>query len=341
MSVWYRQYGSSRASKHTLAILGRIESYLTAVAGPCPPVTSVRIGAGPGDQHDFEVEVELAAGVTLAVRYQSVDEEARDPGALEDQGGAVAWLVAESVKEFMGHGAPALADVLHDLRLRTRRTLACWWAEGIHATLEDIRSVRAEHAGPDDDLAVEARLRHLDDRLRPAIRALEAATPDLLGAQIESCKPEMARRSNARAELARHGADGWVDQLALNAIAQRDEVGPALRMIASGRPYGLSEELTVFVRAGHVRCHGWDEVNPSFSWNRDSVIIHGKSVPAVALTALVGRPVSHLVEHPVLSDDMIVTEATARHEYGLHSVRADFEQPRRLFCSASGRVWDP
>ena len=46
-----------------------------------------------------------------------------------------------------------------------------------------------------------------------------------------------------------------------------------------------------------------------------------------------------LVEHPVLSDDVIVTDVSSRFEQGVHSIRAAFEQPRLLFCSASGRVW--
>lgn len=36
---------------------------------------------------------------------------------------------------------------------------------------------------------------------------------------------------------------------------------------------------------------------------------------------------------------MIVTDVSSRFEHGVHSIRAAFEQPRLLFCSASGRIW--
>lgn len=340
--VWHREHGRGHASIGTLAMLDSIETKLLAFDDPRPCVTSIRIGAGLRDEYDYEVEVELAPGATLAVRYQLVDEDGRDPDSLDDSSGAVAWHVAKSVEEFMACGAASLAGQIHGLRLGVRRILAGWWAEGTHVTLVDIRFVRTDHVGRDDAMTVEVRLQDLNDRLRPAIVALQAKRPEHLEGTIAAWRPGISARFAARAELALQGADGWVDQLVVNAIAlQGDDVGTVLRMIASGQPYGLSQELTVFMYDGHVQCHGRDAAHPDFSWNRSSVTIYGESPPDTVLVALNGRPISCLVEHPVLSDDMIITHASAISEFGVHSVTADFEQPRLLFCSASGRVWDP
>ena len=339
MTRWHREQGRSNACVHTLAILDEIEKELPAFNHPRPFVTSIRVGAGIPDLYDFEVELELAPGATLAVRYGFADDEYRDGGPLDDEEGAVASLVLESLKECQAFGAGKLADLLHDLRVRTRRIVAGWSAEGTHVSLLDIRLVRTQYWRSADDLTVEVRLRCLGNRLEPTIEGLEVAHPDLLDAELASWRPHMDVRYAAQAALARQGADGVVDQLVLNALALHGDVAEALRTLGSGRLDWLTRELTVFVNDGHVRCHGRDTSLIDVKWNRNSITIFGKKAPASILDTLVGQPVRKIIEHPVLSDDMIILQATSCLEHGVTSVCAEFEQPLRLFCSASGRVW--
>ncbi|MFW2850725.1 hypothetical protein ACM61V_02200 [Sphingomonas sp. TX0543] len=339
VNIWRREYGRQSASDLALEILDDIERKLVAFSDPRPIVRSIRIGAGLRDLHDFEVEVELAPGAILAVRYQSVDEEGRDPDALENQAGSVAFLVGEGVKDLAAFGFGALADVLHDLRVRARKAFAEYWAGGVYETLVDIRIIYTEFWLPRDGVTFGLRFRCLDDKLRPSIETLETTDPDSLEAELAS--PQQDLRFARKAELARQGADGWVDQLVLNAAAQYGDVAKILRGEQSEIPLWLSQALTIWTTDGHVRCHGWDESNPNFRWNRNSIEILGRSAPDTVLTAMRGRPITQLVEHPVLSDDMVISHAYSRFEYDTHSIRAEFEQPRRLFCGASGRVWDP
>lgn len=338
VSIWHREYGRQSASDLALEILDDIERKLVAFSDPRPIVWSIRIGAGLRDLHDFEVEVELAPGAILAVRYQSVDEESRDPDALENQASSVAFHVGEGVKDLAAFGIGALADVLHDLRVRTRKALARCWADGIYETLVDIRIVYTEYWLPRDGVTFEITFRCLDDKLRPTIGTLEITDPDCLEAELASSR--QALRFARKAELARQGADGWVDQLVLNAAAQYGDVAKILRGELSGAPLWLSQALTIWTTDGHVRCHGWDASNPNFRWNRNSIEILGRSAPDTVLTAMRGQPITQLVEHPVLSNDMVISHAYAKFEFDIHSIHAEFEQPRRLFCGASGRVWD-
>ena len=115
MATWLREYGRGNASPHTLGILDKVGTDLACSDRSCLEVTSIRIGAGLKDHHDFEVEVKIAPGITLAVRYQSVDEDDRDENDLEDEGGSVAWLVAQAVKVLQAEGVPTLADWFHNL----------------------------------------------------------------------------------------------------------------------------------------------------------------------------------------------------------------------------------
>lgn len=238
-------------------------------------------------------------------------------------------------------GASKLADVLHDVRVRVRKTLAQWSAEGTYATLVDVRLVSNEYSRSDEALNMEVRITCLDDRLKPGITAIDVSHPDELDTQLARLRPVMDLSSARQAALARQGGDGMVDQLVLNAHAQYGDVADMLRQFASGWGVTLSEALTIFMYDGHVQCHGWDPSRPQVHWSVNRVTIHGKSAPSTVLNALAGKPISALIKHPVLTEDMVITNAFSKYEHGEHSVRAEFDQRQWVFCGASGRVWLP
>ncbi|MDH7972992.1 hypothetical protein QH494_12465 [Sphingomonas sp. AR_OL41] len=337
MSIWRPRDGKERASPHTLDILGDVERGLSAFAEPRPVVSSIRIGAGLADLHDFEVEIAFAPGAILAIRYQSVDEEGRDPDSLENEAGAVAWLAIDQIRECDTLGFGRLADLLHDARMQARKEVAGWWPDGITARFGDVRLVSDEYWGPRDMLKTEARIQCIDERLRHTITTVESDHPDELAAELASWRPTLKERYASLAELAAQGADGMVDQLVLNALAFYGDDGTTLGRFRTGQPYRWFNDLTIFAQDNRLRCHGKDG---DLQWNRNSVTVFGRSAPDTVLITLIGQPVTRLVEHPVLSDDMIVTEAHSKFAFDVHSIYAEFEQPQRLFCSASGRVWD-
>jgi len=337
MNIWRAGDGRENASHHALNILDDIERGLDTFAEPRPIVASIRIGAGLDDIHDFEVEIAFAPGAILAVRYQSVDEEGRDPDSLENEASAVAWQAIEQTRECETLGFGKLADLLHDARMKARKEIAGWWAAGINARFGDVRLVGYEYWGLCDMLKTEARIQCLDDRLRHKIATVEADHPDLLAEELAALRPGLQERSASLAELAAEGADGMVDQLVLNALAFYGDDGTTLGRFRTGQSYRWFNDLTIFAENNLMRCHGRDG---DFQWNRNSVTLFGRSAPDTVLISLIGQPVTRLVEHPVLSDDMIITEARSKFEFDVHSIHAEFEQPQRLFCSASGRIWD-
>lgn len=341
MAIWRREHGRDRASAHALAILDAINVDLSTSPNTYPQVASIRIGAGIHDHHDFEVEVMIDAGVTVAVRYQSVDEEGRDEDDLESGSGTVAYHAVYAVKCLLqSKGPEKLAKKIHNLRVQARKTIARWHAEGAHAQFMNIRIVWTEYTVRSDDLLIEMRLGCLDDRLRPTILDLEVTDPEQLETELEGLRPNIERRFKMRTALAHQGATGMIDQLTINAISQDDDLDVAIRTIGSGFSPYLSPDLTVYSTDGVVQCHGRDMSNSGLSWNRNRISLAGRSLPETALLQLSGRPITDLVEHPVLSADMIITQASNRSEYGAHFVHAEFEQPFRLFCGTSGYVWD-
>lgn len=68
--------------------------------------------------------------------------------------------------------------------------------------------------------------------------------------------------------------------------------------------------------------------------------IFNQALQDTLLSLLPCHRITELVEHGVLSDDMIITEISNKFEYDIHSIHAKFEHPQRLLCAASGRIWD-
>ena len=338
MAIWRREHGRARASRHTLEMLDDIERRLGEYPEPRPSVASIRIGAGLHDSFDFETEIEIAPGAIVAVRYQSVDEEGRDPDYLEGEGGAVAWETLNAVKDFHELGAGFAADTLHDMRVHARKIFAQWSAAGVHATFGDIRFVRTEYSRDEDALVADLRYRGLNDWLRPALHSFEIQEPSELEDILAAYRPSIAAQFATKADLARNGADGFADRMVLNAIVREWEVGAALRALARGQYLSLSEALTFYMSNGHLRCHGRSP-GGELSWNKDRVDLHGLALPDTAAAALIGRPITDLVTHSVLSDDMIISDVGSTGDYGGHAVRVTIEQPTLMFCGASGRVW--
>ncbi|TPG16733.1 hypothetical protein EAH87_13885 [Sphingomonas koreensis] len=339
MKVWRSNHERQAASPHALKILDGVEAGLRRIGDRRSRVTSIGILAHYFDTYDFEVVIELAPGTVVAVRYGSVDDEDREGDPEDRDGGAVAHLVVSTVEELLLMGADQLADIVHGVRMRARQVLAGWSAEGTHVVLRDIRLVRNEYSPAAGELPFEMALLGLDRRPRPAVAWDQVDHPDRLEDTLAKLRPEMDRRFAMHCALSRQGADGLVDQLVVNAIAIHMDVGAVLRQIASGVWPHLPCSLTVFDDEGRLRCHGNGSARTDFRWNRDTVTISGMTLPATVLTAKVGRPVTELVTHAVLSDDMTILDASSHSDKFGRSVKLMFDQPKLAFCGASGRVW--
>jgi hypothetical protein len=338
MTIWRREHGRDCASAHAFAILKAIETDIGGGPNTFPQVASIRIGASRLDSHDFEVEMAIAPGVAVAVLYQSVNEEGRDPDDLESEGGSVAFNAVYAAKSLQAY-APALTERFYVLRVRTRKMLAGWQADGAQAQLIDIRLIWTEHNFEGDEPRMELRIRCLDGSLRPMVERLDLFNAGDLETVLAGLRSHVEGRFKMRAALARQGATGLIDQIALNAISQYAEVAAILRTLASRSGSFFLGDTIIFRTTGVVQCDGYDRYTPKLSWNRHSITIHGQSLPDTTLAASIGRPITDLVEHPILSQDMIIWRAYEAFDPG-PAILAELIMPQRLYCGVSGRTWE-
>ena len=149
----------------------------------------------------------------------------------------------------------------------------------------------------------------------------------------------MGDRQKTKSFLESRGAHGTIDQLAVNMIALHHDVGEVLRS-GNLNAYPASEDSIYLCEDGHVSCIGSSASSPPVSWYDNVVHVKGITLPEATLAAVPGSPITRVVDHKVLSSNMIVTRAHVDADWPEPILVIEFEQPRLLYCRYTGRVWE-
>lgn len=335
MKMWYRHDGRSTASKLALEILQYVDEHLRGFEWR-PRVTSIGINEGRGDNYYFEVELEFSPGAFVVVRYGDCDDTER--GGICTDSDAIGQAIFVVFEDFRKTGINVLSAMLYDARHEALKTLSTWSGGATHAELVKPRLLRDEWIRGEEYLS-DLEFRVLDDKLSLSELNIVADHPSLLNAELKTHRELMDLRFARKTELARQGADGSIDQIAINAIAQRCHIADGIRWVANRTVEARHPDLYLYVRDGHIGCEGYDAQNSNFHWNGSSLTLWNCTLPEIALSQLAGQPITRLIEHPILSSDMIITEASSAKIGERQAIKVIFDQPKRLFCKASGRSW--
>lgn len=230
-----------------------------------------------------------------------------------------------------------LSDALHDVRVASRRIVAGWTRSGVQSRLIDVQLAPYDGWRGSTVPTLRLLVQGVDDTLNTCIEEVRLENAHALEREMAEVADRLRQRQNARAELARMGASGSIDQLALNAIAHFGDVAETLRRFATEWRFWLPDWTALLMRDGEVTA-GNGTANPAMHIGRRSITIDGARLPESELVAAVGRPVTDFVDHAFLSPDMIVVGAKGSDD-GHPMVTFDLAVPEWLFCSVSGRVW--
>lgn len=316
-------------------VLGAIDTHGT------PETRLVRVGRTDDEEEDYnrlEVDIELAPGIVLPTPYGRLEGIAEGWEDENDDAEGLTRDVIEGIKAAVPLIEP-IADMLHDLRRRSRIVIASWQRAGLPAELIDVRLAPVDHWRGQAVPNVVVLFRGLNDRLQQDVVEVPVETHDELEKALSDHRYEFETRNDARTALSEHGATGRIDQLAINAITHSTDLAAILRMFSSEWRLWLNDGTAIMMRDGHLTANaGGDDEN--FEWSGDQVILTSMFISQAQLDAAVGQPVSALIDHPLLTPDIIVTEARSTIDHGQPIVQITFDQPRRLFCAITGRVWD-
>lgn len=291
------------------------------------------------DYHRLEALVELAPGMLLPVEHGLVESllEGWEQEGGEDQADFL-HLIVEGVEACMPM-LPKLADILHDARVAARRVVAAWNADGIPTRLIDVRLAPYDHWCGSTEPKLLVLIENLNNLMEPEPLEVHVDTPAKLEGEMVAWREDVAAAYARRTDLAAKGATGTIDQVAINALAHFGELGHGIRRLATEWRYWLPDDTAIIMINGHAHA-GIGGLDGHVQWNGAYVSVGSTFIPADQLRQAIGRPLSELLEHDFLSDDIIVLEATCSITDGQPALTIKVDMPQRLFCSVSGRVWD-
>lgn len=314
-----------------------VAEYAAIESGGYPRLVSVSQSQGDDDSHQYEVVVELAPGVVLPAEcglMESINEGWDEPVDASD---VVAWTM-EGVKACMPM-VDRLSDQLHDVRMRARQMIDGWLATHVRSRLVEVRLAPYDSWRGLTDPAMTLLVEGCDELLRTSVEDIHLENAADLDRGLANFGGGLSIRLEARARLAQLGADGEIDQLALNAIAHFGDVAETLRRFGSEWRFWLPDSTALVTHHGRVTA-GSGELNPAVDFARGRVTFTGIQLPETALIAATGRPVTDIAEHPFLSDDMTLIEATSWvDDDDTPMITFKLDMPQWLFCTATGRTW--
>lgn len=165
------------------------------------------------------------------------------------------------------------------------------------------------------------RVELLDDTLMPCTELISGRTQNAFGRDLKRYGQEHIARREASERLGKEGAVLEIDASAEHAIvASGRSVGEVARtMLRKRRPEngcGLPVVLWgdyachhISVRPRHGRILLEAEL-PELSWRLEQEVTVNGALPATVLSALAGRPVRDLLDHPLLGGAGVIQDAT-------------------------------
>lgn len=319
-----------------LVAIVAIERTLLASRAFQPPQI-LRFAASDGDDDcwRYEIEIELAPGLKLPVECGLLECEPDDGRVGADE---VASDVAEGVAACLPQ-MDRLGDILHDARLRARRTVGAWHRSGLQVRLIDVRLAPYDHWRGQDEPSLQVVLEGMDDRLEPRAETVSVERPEQLEHELEQVRANLAADLAAKAELMKMGASGTIDRLALNALASAGDVSDGLRRLAREWRFWLEDDTAIVTMGGHVRAGNGDP-DARVQWTGNCMSVAGLVLTSAELSDAVGKPASSLFPHPFFSPDMTVIEARTAFDQGMPRLQIEFVNRKLAFCSVSGRAWE-
>ena len=305
--------------------------------GPCPRL--LRIGQADDREYTsrYLVEVELAPGLVLPTEYGS-DEGLLDGSESEDDD---VEEIVDLVRHAIGETLPRtgeLSALVHDARIQARRVIGGWNASGLPTRLMGVALAPLDHwedrLVPTLHIVVE----ELDGALLPDELTITVAAPDRIAEALAEWHGRIARGYDQRTRLARLDASGTVSRLALNALERFGPVDEALRRFAREWRFWLPDDTAIVMMNGHVGM-GTGDPHSRRQWMDGRLEVSGLHIRADELRAAIGKPLSSLIHDAVLTDDVTVTGARSWFEDGVPRVAIEFDNPKLLFCSTTGRIW--
>ncbi|MEH6791331.1 hypothetical protein [Parasphingorhabdus sp.] len=327
-------------SKHTpvsAAVFEKVTAAFSVYGDNGPRILS--IDSFDRDSHfECEIEIELPGGVILEVDSQSYMRPMPIPETLAEASDEAAELVSLFVSWCARFGFGKLTDKFDDLRSELNKLFEQWSNDGdAHIDLVDLRIKKEPYWQDSVDGPVQITISCLNEYLLGEDMDIEGWYPGEAVAAVRELHAEMKTRTQAKARLERHGADGFIDLIAMNSLlldgsikARPEDYLPILREPDLHPDYK--------VKCGRLYLEATDSSDARLKWHDGYIDIYDLEIPSTLRESLPGKAITALIEHPFLTSEIIIRDIRKMYD-GKDYHRIEIEQPCFFYSRGTGRFW--
>lgn len=344
---WHREYIQSEKwdttddqSKHTpvsAAVFEKVTAAFSEYGDNAPRILSID-SFDHGAHFECEIEIELPGGVILEVDSESYMRPMPIPETLAEASDEAAELVSLFVSWCGRFGFKKLTDKFDDLQSEFNKLFEQWAKDGdAHIDLVDLRIKKEPYWQDSVDGPVQITISCLNEALFPEEMQIEAYGPEDAVAEVMRLHAEIKTRTQAKAHLESHGADGFIDLIAMNSLlvdgsvkARPDDYLPTLQEPDLHPDYK--------VKCGRLYLEATDSFDSRLKWHDGYIDIYDLEIPSTIFGSLPGKAITALIEHPFLTAKIIIKDISKSYD-GRHYHRIKFEQPCFCYCRRTGYFW--
>lgn len=327
-------------SKHTpvsAAVFEKVTAAFSVYGDNGPRILS--IDSFDRDSHfECEIEIELPGGVILEVDSQSYMRPMPIPETLAEASDEAAELVSLFVSWCAHFGFGKLTDKFDDLRSELNKLFEQWSNDGdAHIDLVDLRIKKEPYWQDSVDGPVQITISCLNEYLLGEEMDIEGWYPGEAVAAVSELHAEIKTRTQAKARLESHGADGFIDLIAMNSllVGNSVEVGPEDYLGILAEP-DLHWDFNV--KCGRLYLEATDSSDARLKWHDGYIDIYDLEIPSTLCASLPGKAITALIEHPFLTSEIIIKGISKMYN-GKDYHRIEFEQPCFFYSRKTGRFW--
>ena len=315
-------------SKHTplsAAVFEKVMADFTKYGDNFPQILS--INSFDDVHYQFEIEITLPGGVVVEIDSRTIPGYTPVAETLPEAADEAAELVSDLIGNCAEIGFKKLTDQFDNARSEINKLFEQWSNDGdAHIDLVDLRLSTEPYWQNIFDTSVQITISCLSEALFPEKMQVKACCPGEAVAKVTNLHREMKSRTQTKARLKSHGADGFIDLIALNLLlfgdsakAQTENYLPKLR------ESDLHQDLKV--KCGRIYLEAIDSADVCLIWHDGRVEILDLEIPSTLCDSLPGKPITDLIEHPFLTPEVIIKDLWCIQNYS----RITFKQPCFFF----------
>lgn len=340
MDRWRVSDGREKASALALSLYDRIEASLSRYTEQRPELVEVSFNTSGEALHICYLKVRLFVGcdVKIASGYpENVPDFVRHGKFDEDEAHA---NTIEWIELFHQIGYDHLDDLLHEVRSRIRRKTVDWRARGLPAHFSGLLiEVNA------DDLwlgfmPISIRIDTFCDSFGPQAFYLDGKQPDNFARSIDGFEQSLRHRLVERNFFDALGADGFISQIALNALRHHGDLRQNIRAIHNGN-FVNDRNFRIYKDRSEICAEGYIAGARHIDIEGNSIWVEDLEMPEIMRLRCVGQPITQLISMPYLSDSIRITslEDIIGGPDFARGICINVDQPEFLYCGHSGRYW--